>query len=100
MKRTTEDAAFSDMVRSRAGYTCERCGKFYGPKNAGLHCAHIYSRRIKKTRHDPDNAVALCYACHRFWAHSEPLEFALWVRNKLGKRKYEALMVRAKRLGS
>jgi hypothetical protein len=98
MKRTKEDIEFSEMIRARADYTCERCGKWYGPKNAGLHCAHIYSRRIKKTRHDPDNAVALCFACHRFWAHSNPLEFAAWVHKKLGKRKYEALERRARRV--
>jgi DNA-directed RNA polymerase subunit RPC12/RpoP len=98
MKRTVEDAEFSEMIRARAGYKCERCGKWYGPKNAGLHCAHIFSRAIKKTRHDPLNAVALCFACHRFWAHSNPIEFAEWVRVRLGTRKYNALMVRAKRL--
>lgn len=97
MKRDKADAEFSNMIRARDGWTCQRCGKRYPEKSQGLHAAHIFSRAIKKTRHDPANAQALCYGCHSYF-HRNPLEFHEWARKKLGTRKYNALMVRAKRV--
>jgi len=97
MKRTKDDIAWSDMIRKRAGWTCQRCGHRFGQATMGLHAAHIFSRAIKKTRHDPDNGLALCYGCHS-WGHRNPLEFHAWAKGKLGTEKYEALMIRAKRV--
>jgi 5-methylcytosine-specific restriction endonuclease McrA len=97
MRRDKADAEFSSLIRARDSWTCRRCGKQYPEKSQALHAAHIFSRSIKKTRHDPENAVALCYGCHSFF-HRHPLEFHEWVKGWLGKRKYGALMRRAKRL--
>jgi hypothetical protein len=97
MKRTVDDAAWSLMIRARAGFRCERCGAWHEEKSRGLHAAHIFTRSIKKTRCDPANGVALCYGCHS-WGHRNPLEFHEWVRKHIGARKYDALKLRAKRL--
>jgi len=97
VKRTAADAAWSLMIRERAGFNCERCGAWHLRDSRGLHAAHIFSRAIKKTRCDPANGIALCYGCHS-WAHRNPLDFHAWVKKKLGKRKYEALERRARRL--
>lgn len=56
--RSEADAAFSDYIRARAGYRCERCGKQYKAKSNGLQCSHHFSRRHYNIRFDPDNAAA------------------------------------------
>jgi len=84
MKRDPLDAIFSDLVRERANWTCERCGKYY-PEGTrqGLHHSHNYGRRNRSVRWWPLNATALCYACHRWYAEY-PLDSADWLRRKLG----------------
>jgi hypothetical protein len=37
-----------------------------------------------------DNVLCLCASCH-FYFHKNPLFFADWLRNYLGKDKYELL---------
>ena len=97
MKRTAEDAKWSRMIRERAGFRCEKCGHWHAENSRGLHAAHIFSRRINRTRHDLANGVALCTACH-FDAHAHPLDFHAWARKKIGARKYDALELRARRV--
>ena len=97
MKRTAEDAKWSRMIRARAGYKCQRCGSPHATNSMGLHAAHIFTRSIKRTRHDPANGVCLDYGCHSFF-HRNPLEFHAWARKKIGARKYDALELRARRL--
>jgi hypothetical protein len=46
------------------------------------------------TRHDPDNANALCYGCHQYF-HGRPLEHVQWVKDRLGTRRFNLLTVRA-----
>jgi 5-methylcytosine-specific restriction endonuclease McrA len=87
------------MIRERDRWTCQKCGHVFTPPDvAGLDAAHIWSRAIKKVRHDPDNGLALCTGCHLSWAHRNPLDFHAWVKERLGEEKYEALMIRAKRI--
>ena len=96
MRRTAEDARTSDAVRKRDNWTCQRCHKWMG-RSQGLHAAHIFTRSIKKTRHDLDNLVSLCYGCHS-WSHRNPLEFHEWVIKRMGADGYSALMARAQRI--
>lgn len=100
-----EDIAWSFAVRERDHWTCQRCGSRYPPKKpgdgssrSGLDAAHIFSRRLKSLRHDLENGVSLCTGCHLSWAHYQPLEFREWVRIWMGHKKYDALMIRAKRV--
>lgn len=64
IKRTKWDIVFSDYIRYRDNWTCQRCGKKYEIKSRGLHCSHFYGRRTYATRFEPANAMALCYRCH------------------------------------
>jgi len=85
MKRA--DKLFSQYIRNRDG-RCRNCGTF-----ERLQCAHIISRSYKAIRVDPDNAVALCQACHVRFTH-RPLEWRLWVEEEFPGR-YEQLRAKA-----
>jgi len=91
IKRTTADAMFSNCVRERSNWTCERCGTRYEPPTGALHCSHFFGRGSWAIRHDPDNADALCYGCHRFFG-SNPTIYAEWHEKKIGKERTEILV--------
>lgn len=97
IKRTAEDRRLSRAVRERAGWRCERCGAQHSPSSTGLHAAHMFTRRTKATRLDPDNLAALCYGCHQY-LDSHPGEKEAWWRKRLGDERFEALRTRAKRV--
>lgn len=66
IKRDPLDKLFSDYIRQRDGWTCQRCSRLYTPPTSGLHAAHMFGRRVKATRWRPTNAMALCYGCHSY----------------------------------
>ena len=90
--RTPADAAFSDYIRARAGYRCERCGKQYEAKSTGLQCSHHFSRRHYNIRFDPDNAAALCHHCHNYWYSKDVPEAARWLEDKIGQARVNRLI--------
>ena len=65
IKRTKWDVVFSNYIRYRDDWTCQRCNKKYPEKSQGLHCSHFYGRRSWATRIEPCNAMALCFGCHQ-----------------------------------
>ena len=83
------DKLFSLYIRNR-DKVCQapNCNK------TNLHCAHIFSRRNINLRWYPDNALALCYYHHLHWAHKEPILFTEFVKRKLGKRRFEKLLLK------
>ena len=90
IKRDAADKWFSDVVRLKANWSCECCDKqFFGP-HSGLHCAHIYGRANKAVRWSLDNAVSLCFYCHRTFTEN-PLEFRDWLYGYLGEGHMELL---------
>jgi tRNA U54 and U55 pseudouridine synthase Pus10 len=95
IKRTKTDAVWSDLVRERADWSCEVCGKeFPDRKGAGLHCSHFFGRRGASTRHHGDNCYAQCFACHQRLG-SNPHDFRSWVFKQLGETRYDDLVLRA-----
>lgn len=91
MKRDKLDAIFSELVRERANWTCEWCGKYFPEgSRGGLHCSHIYSRRHAATRTNPLGAVAHCYACHLRYG-SNPIEGGKWATSYLGEGTVQIL---------
>ena len=88
IKTSNLDRLFSQYVRARAAWRCERCGA--QPKRQGLHCSHIFSRRHKGIRWHPSNAVAHCYGCHSYLG-GNPRLFNEWARNYLGADTLEAM---------
>ena len=79
----------SVLVRSRG--RCENCGDAWRTTGSKLECAHIVSRRYSRTRVRLDNAFCLCSRCHMRFTEW-PLEFAVFVTEKIGAEKYEALV--------
>lgn len=69
------DRAWSQLVRARAGYHCERCGAT--PEESQLHAHHVDGRNNHRLRFDPRNGVCLCARCHR-WGHDHPLLYSAW----------------------
>lgn len=86
------DVVFSRIVRLRARFNCEKCGRYF-PLGHGLQCAHVFSRRHQSTRYDPDNAIALCFTDHQYFGE-HPTIFTAWIKKKLGDVRYEALEAR------
>lgn len=93
IKRTPADAAFSKLIRQRAGWKCERCGAQHDESSTGLHCSHYYSRGNWAVRFDPDNARALCYGCHAFLG-GRPAEHTEWFISVIGQGVYDLLTER------
>ncbi len=88
IKRTKWDVVFSNYIRYRDNWTCQRCGVKYPPKSKGLHCSHFYGRRSWATRIEPTNAMALCHGCHQH-VSSYPFDHVdLW-ENKFSKEETE-----------
>lgn len=81
----------SSLVRERSNWTCERCHKKYEKGSQGLHCSHVFSRAAAHTAFLPDNAFALCFNCHLYWWHSNPIEAAEWAESKLGQDTLDTL---------
>ncbi len=92
MKRDKRDAAFSNLVRMRANWNCEACGKNYSDgQRQGLHCSHFFTRARKAVRWHPLNAAAHCYGCHSRLGGS-PHDFKVWMKEYLGEPKYTVLV--------
>jgi len=83
------DKLFSEVVRMRDNYTCQKCGT----RNKHVQCAHIFSRSNLSVRYEPLNALTLCYYCHLNWCHRQPVEWTEWIQNYLGKDKWDTLVV-------
>lgn len=96
IKRDSLDALFSDYIRLRDRYICQRCLKYHEPPTRAIHCAHIFSRRHKGLRWDEENAIALCHGCHAYFT-GYPLYFAMWIKERIGKTQYETLMFRSRK---
>ena len=98
IKRWPQDVLFSEIIRSRDGWTCQRCSKGFDPTSStsrmGLHCSHYHGRGKWATRYDLDNCTALCYGCHRFLS-GRPLEHTEFMIKRLGKKKFKELNTRS-----
>ncbi len=89
------DSLFSLYIRARAGWKCERCGKFYPEgERQGLDCSHFVGRAHKGTRWAEDNAAAHCRGCHQHLG-ANPILFVDWILNYMGGQRYAALRARA-----
>lgn len=81
------DELFSKIIRTRANYTCERCGR----KDGVMQCCHVYSRKVLGLRWDLQNAFCGCGGCHIFFWHSSPIEAFIWFENRYGKERLDYL---------
>lgn len=89
------DKVFSQLIRRRASWRCEKCGTYYPEgQRQGLHCSHIFGRAKKSTRWSEINAVAHCHGCHAYLT-ANPVEFTEWARGYLGEETFTKLRVQA-----
>ena len=79
------DTLWSIKIRER-DKICQKC-----QKTKATQAAHIFSRRNLSTRWSLANGIGMCYFCHMFWAHREPVEFTLWITQKIGKSEFRSL---------
>lgn len=97
IKLRPSDILFSQYVRLTDG-ECLRCHKKVIVNHKGLpinlQASHYQGRRKEATRFDTENVCALCPGCHRYFTEN-PAEHASWQLNRLGKRRYEALILRS-----
>lgn len=98
IKRDKRDKLFSNLVRERAGWSCERCLKYFPEDHRnGLECSHFFTRSRKSIRWFPDNAAAHCTGCHTTLG-GNPWEFADWIRDYLGPQRSSILRARNSQL--
>jgi hypothetical protein len=69
------DAAWSLLVKWRAGWKCEVCGKL-----TSLQAHHVRPRTRMRLRFEPRNGCCLCWPCHRNFAHGDGPGFASWFK--------------------
>ena len=87
----TLDKQWSLLVKYRAGYKCEVCGK--NQNQVRLNSHHIIGRRNKRTRWNLRNGVCLCVQHHKFGiqsAHEDGPWFDKWLQ-KHRKKDYDYL---------
>ncbi len=85
--RRKADKLWSDLVKQRAGFKCELCGR----SGVKLESHHIISRREYTTRWTLSNGLCVCHACH-LKAHQNPLWLGEQAEKLRGKEKMEALL--------
>jgi len=90
--RKALDKLFSNYIRARANWRCERCGNM--PAKQGLHCHHFHRRRHMATRYEESNCVSLCFGCHQYLGENKKAEEAFFL-DRLGQEEYDQLMLRA-----
>ncbi len=76
------------IIRIRDDDTCQRClKKVYGYNS---HPSHVIPKSVAiHLRHDLLNLKLLCYHCHIFWWHKDPIEARRWfVEHFLGRHNY------------
>lgn len=106
------DRLFSDVIRFRDGWKCVRCGRQHEVKQGTLDSSHYWSRSMKSTRFDMENADSLCkLPCHTGtdpnnlgWEYQRQIknmknefngEYTNFKIKQLGQNRFDELMVRA-----
>lgn len=74
------DPAMSKLIRKKG--VCERCGR----TDVTFDWSHVVGRHNLTLRWDILNALCLCFQCHRFFWHEEPLESGAWFKQKFPER--------------
>lgn len=107
LRRSPADKYFSDIVREKADYKCERCFSEFERPTKELHCSHYHSRAKKSVRFDFSNAAALCAKCHyHFDERMRPFEklddfvrrrkeHEEFMIKRIGKKEFDLLELRA-----
>lgn len=96
IRKNLTDTLFSNIVRTKANWICERCRCDFSQMKAKFDCSHFHTRGNKRTRWDFDNVLALCRGCHIYFSNY-PGEHAQFMKEKLGIGRFNLLMARKER---
>lgn len=98
VKIRPSDRLFSEYIRTRDKWTCQRCGKVYNPlipnDRMAIHCSHFQGRGKEATRFEPLNADALCYGCHQYFT-SHPGEHLAWQVQRKTQEVVDAIILQS-----
>lgn len=101
IKPRKADTMFSQYLRNKRGWRCEKCGKLCrvnGVEVAQLEASHYFGRVNESVRFDERNVRVLCSSCHRRmggYSKSEDKEYDIWMKEILGEREYAKLKLDA-----
>jgi len=98
IKLRKTDRLWTEFIRKRDNYTCQRCGRIYSPDNCrNLGVSHYWSRgKSENTRFDGENCIALCtLPCHALWGQDERHLYIEFMKRHLGQKAYDLLELRA-----
>jgi hypothetical protein len=103
IKRTTADKWFSNYIRARDNFTCQRCKRKFpkyeesGDNTAlmGLHNAHCFTRGHNMVRFEPNNVMALCYGCHSH-LDANPDDKYKFFEDRIGSECFEEIRIKSK----
>ena len=71
----------------RDGHKCLRCGA-----TSGLSPSHIYPQgRYPRMKWELDNVKTLCWACHIYFWHGNPMEAKEWIKTVVAPERLARL---------
>ena len=83
---------YSRLIHIRDNNTCQKCGG----QGDRLNTSHIYPKgAYPSMQFLPENSKLLCFRCHLFFWHRDPIEAQKWIREYLGLEKYDKLRERS-----
>ena len=83
-------------AKERDKLICQKCGKKVEGMNA--HGSHIYPEGTYTSMSaDSDNILTLCYYCHFYFWHKNPIEASAWFKEKYPEL-YEILRKRSQEI--
>jgi len=86
------DVASKRAAKDRDGWRCQHCG--IAVAGHGAHGSHVIPcGQSALLRWDLLNLLCLCFKCHRYWWHLNPLEATAWFERTYPER-YAYLMQR------
>jgi 5-methylcytosine-specific restriction endonuclease McrA len=92
-QRRRLNALLREILIRRDGEKCLRC-----PNRNRVHASHIYPKgKYRGLQFDPDNLKFLCYHCHIYFWHKNPIEAYKWIRTAIPKDRLKRLEAKAKR---
>ena len=97
IKIRTADKLFSQYIRERDKWTCQRCGKVHEKNSRNFGVSHYWGRKRESTRFEPDNCVSLCnIPCHQSWGHGDEKDaYREYMIRRLGQARFDSLMIQA-----
>jgi len=95
-KRRRDDDLFSDYLRAKRNWTCERCKKYMYHQRHILDASHYVTCENETLRFDEENVRVLCRGCHIFF-HKHPYEHTKFMEELLGEQGLQMVIVRGQK---